>query len=75
MRGVADQRKVDRERVLYGAWANDFFRRQEKLKAFPDYAKTMLPREPKRRATSAELLAQFEAIQAAGVPMTIKRVA
>ncbi len=75
MRGVADRRKVEREKVLYGAWVGDFFRRQEKLKPFSDYAKTMLPQGPKRRATSTELLAQFEAIRAAGVPMTIKRLA
>lgn len=74
MRGVADHRKVDRERVLYGAWSGDFFRRQEKLKPFPDYVKIMLPREPKRRASGDELLAQFEAIRASGVPMTIRRV-
>lgn len=74
MRGVADRLKVDREKVLYGAWVGDFFRRQERLKPFSDYAKTMLPQGPKRRAAGAELLAQFEAIRAAGVPMTIRRV-
>lgn len=75
MRGIAEQRKVDRERVLYGAWSGDFFRRQEKLKPFPDYVKIMLPREPKRRASGDELLAQFEAIRNSGVPMTIRKIA
>lgn len=75
MRGVADRQKIEREKVLYGSWTVDFFRRQEKLKPFPAYVRTMLPREHKRRATNAELLAQFEAIRAAGVPMTIRKVA
>lgn len=74
MRGAADALKRDRERVLFGAWATDRFAREDKLRGFNHYAKTMLPQEQRKPQTPAELLASFEAIRASGVPMTIRRV-
>ncbi|MGN5374590.1 hypothetical protein [Sphingomonas hankookensis] len=75
MRGAADALKRDRERVLYGAWATERFAREDNLRAFPHYAKAMLPQEKAKPQTPREALAVFEALRASGVPMTIRRVA
>ncbi len=75
MRGAGDALKRDRERVLFGAWATERFAREDKLRGFPHYAKSMLAQEKRGRQTPRELLATFEAIRASGVPMTIRRVA
>lgn len=74
MRGATDALRRDRERVLYGAWATERFAREEKLRGFRYYAKEMLGRDKRTRQTPMEMLAAFESLRGAGVPMTIRRV-
>ncbi|KQN91550.1 hypothetical protein ASE90_01725 [Sphingomonas sp. Leaf67] len=59
---------------MYGAWSTERFAREDNLRAFPHYAKTMLGREKRGRQTPMEQLAVFETMRSAGVPMTIKMV-
>jgi len=76
MRGAADALRRNREAVLFGAWATERFAREERLRGFGHYRSTMLGDGDKAPVKSAPetLLAQFKALQAEGIGMTIRKV-
>nr|WP_314471056.1 hypothetical protein [uncultured Sphingomonas sp.] len=76
MRGAADALRRNREAVLFGAWATERFAREERLRSFGHYRSTMLGDgdKPTAKAAPQALLAQFQALQAEGISMTIKKV-
>lgn len=59
------------EVALFAAWQGERFAREEKLKAFRDYARDLKRRE---RQPKAEMLNRFRELAAAGVPMTITKL-
>lgn len=72
MRGRMQAHERANEAGYFQAWATERFAREKKLKPFQKYLADIRPRKPQ---TPDDVLAMFQSMQAAGVPMTIRKIA
>lgn len=72
--GRIDARRDDYDLAKFGAWQAEWFRRQEALKPFGEYAPPVDSRDESERQSAQDMLASLVSKASQGAPITVELV-